>query len=356
MKHHSFGFINILFIIAFSISVTACSVTISTGSETQKVPAVIDVTGTNQPAAAAPPAISASPTLNPNLPGEPTTVEVQVKDPDSSKYASEKRVVTGDSYKSNFFERPFTASSMIYLPDVDIVNGYISSDEKYFYFTIELVGVNKDNGKMMANYGVELDTDKDGRGDYSIWVLNPEGKIWSTANVKVLKDNNNSVGGKDAYIADSSLFLGNGYETVIPNNGADAAWARINPNVPNIVQIAVHKNLIGNPFEFLFGFWADNGPKNPNLFDYDDHFTYEDAGTPIIANQYYPLKKVPAIDNTCRRTYGFAVSYRIPNMCWSGGPVIETPEKKKFTFLCLDCLFTYIPICGCPPAPGCPPC
>jgi hypothetical protein len=92
------------------------------------------------------------------------------------------------------------------------------------------------------------------------------------------------------------------------------------------------------------------------LFDYDDHFTYEDAGTPIIANQYYPLKKVPAIDNTCRRTYGFAVSYRIPNMCWSGGPVIETPEKKKFTFLCLDCLFTYIPICGCPPAPGCPPC
>ncbi len=359
MKKRLSGILRFIFLLILAVSLAGCNVTITTGSEPQKMPTAYDVTGNqpsgNQPVAGAVPVAAVTPTINPNMPAEPAAVEGQVKDPDSSKSASEKRVLSGDSYKSNFFERPFTASSMNYLPDVDIVNGYISSDVKFFYFTIELVGVNKDSGGMQANYGVELDTDKDGRGNYSIWVLNPVGTTWSTANVTVRKDNNRSVGGKDAYIADSSIFLGDGYETVLPNDGSEASWARINPTVANIVQIAVNKNQIGSPFEFLWGVWADNGPKNPNLFDYDDHFTYEDAGSPISANQYYPLKKVPAIDNSCRKTYGFAVSYRIPNMCWSNGPV---PEETPGTliFLCLDCYHLAVPPCGCPPRPGCPPC
>jgi hypothetical protein len=328
-------------LITIGIIVSACTITINTGSTPVSMPTAIDVTNGNQ-APAAPAVPAASPTLNPNMPGEPMTVEGQMPDTDSSKYASEKRVVSGDSYKANFFERPFTATSMVYLPDVDIINGYISSDENFIYFTIELTGTNKDNGGMNASYGVELDTDKDGRGDYSIWALNPAGTTWTTNNVTIRKDNNHSIGGKDPYIADESLFLGDGYETLTPNDGADAAWVRINSNVANIVQIAVHRNIIGNPAEFLWGVWADNGPKNPNLFDYNDHFTYQDAGSPISGNQYYPLKKVAAIDNTCRRTYGFTVTYRIPNMCWSGGPVITTPAKE-FKFLCLTCLLKKIP-------------
>lgn len=316
----------LVILFTFAIVVSACTINVNTGSATQTMPTAIDVSALNKTSAppAAPAAPAATPTINPNIPNEPMAVEGQVPDTDSSKYASEKRVVSGDSYKANFFERPFTASSMNYLPDVDIINGYISSDEKFFYFTIDLNGINKENGKMMASYGVELDTDKDGRGNYSIWALNPAGTTWTINNVTVRKDNNQSVGGKDVYIADSSLFLGDGYETLVPNDGAEAAWARIDPNTANIVQIAVHRNLIGNPYEFLWGVWADNGPKNPNLFDYDDHFTYKDAGSPISTNQYYPLKKVAAIDNTCRRTYGFSVSYRIPNMCWSGGAPAPT--------------------------------
>lgn len=340
-----FGKSPFLMIILFTLPliVAGCNITITTGSEPQKMPTAINVTTVNQ----APAAPASTQTLNPNMPGEPMTVEEQIPDTDSSKFASEKRVVSGDSYKANFFERPFTATAMDYLPDVDIINGYISSDEKFFYFTIELTGTNKENGGMTASYGVELDTDKDGRGNYSIWALNPAGTTWTINNVTVLKDNNHSVGGKDAYIADTSLFLGDGYETLIPNNGAEAAWVRVNLAQSTMVQIAVHRNLIGNPSEFLWGVWADNGPKNPNLFDYDDHFTYQDAGSPISGNQYYPLKQVPAIDNTCRRTYGFSVSYRIPNMCWSGGAPASTQNVPTLV---------PVPHCWCPPPPGCPPC
>jgi hypothetical protein len=290
----------------------------------------------------------AAPVINTNpnatIPGGPFSIEGQVEDADSSKHASEKRVLSGDSYKANFFERPFTATSMNYLPDVDIRNGYISTDGEYLYFIIELAGSNP-NGGLQASYGVELDTDKDGRGNYSVWALNPVGTTWSTNAVTILKDNNRTVGGKDAYIADSSIYLGDGYETIIPNNGAKQAWVRISPTTASTVQIAVPRIIIGSPKEFLWGVWADNGPRNPNLFDYDDHYTYKDAGSPISGNQYYPLQQVAAIDNTCRRPYGFGPGYRIPNMCWSGAVTSATPFVP-----------TLIPPCGCPPAPGCPPC
>jgi hypothetical protein len=269
-----------------------------------------------------------------------------VPDTDSSKFASEKRVVSGDSYQGNFFERPFTAQSMDYLPDVDIINGYISSDPNYYYFTIELHGVNTQTGVMVASYGVELDTDKDGRGDYSVWALNPTSTTWATNDVTVRQDRNGDVGGKDANIADPTISFGDGYETILPNDGAQQSWARIDPNSPNIVEIAVNRSMIGSPMEFLWGVWADNGPKNPGMFDYDDHISYHDAGSPISGNQYYPLKKVAAIDNTCRRTYGFSVSYRIANMCFSAPPPSPTGVPGP----------TPIPPCGCPPRPGCPPC
>jgi hypothetical protein len=306
-------FISMVFMLAFTLS--ACQVTISTGSspKTISMPTAIDASAGQQAA----PVINSSP--NSTAPGGPFSIEGSVEDADSSKHASEKRVLSGDSYRANFFERPFTATSMNYLPDVDILNGFISTDSEYLYFIIELAGSNP-NGGLQASYGMELDTDKDGRGNYSIWALNPVGTNWSTNAVTILYDSNHTVGGKDANIADSSIYLGDGYETTIPNNGVKQAWVRISPTSASTVQIAVPRSIIGNPAEFLWGVWADNGLKNPNLFDYDDHYTYKDAGSPISGNQYYPLKLVPAIDNTCRRPYGFSPGYRISNMCWSGVP------------------------------------
>ena len=316
-------------LITFNLLLSACSVTIDLGSAktapTQfTLPTAIDVSAGQ----AAPQPNQQQPStgiqVTANVPGGPLSIEGSIEDANSSKHASEKRVLSGDSYRSNFYERPFTATSMDFLPDVDILYGYISTDPQYLYFVIQLAGTNKDTGTMVADYGVELDTDKNGRGDYSIWARNPTDINWTTNNVTILHDANRTVGGKDPNIADDPIFLGDGYETVIPNTGPEQAWVRVSLTDDKIVQIAVPRSIIGNPSEFLWGVWADNGPKNPNLFDYDDHFTYKDAGSPISGNQYYPLKQVAAIDNTCRRPYGFNPGYRIPNMCWSATPV-ETP-------------------------------
>jgi hypothetical protein len=323
--------LNLVSFSLISILLAACSITINTGTKPTPsqfvMPTAINASAgqpIQQPVQPQNPPV-VNPTLAGNAPGGPYAMEGQVEDADSSKHASEKRVLSGDSYQANFFERAFTANVMDYLPDVDILNGFISTDAQYLYFIIELAGTNRTSGGMIASYGVELDTDKDGRGNYSVWALNPVGTNWTIDNVTILKDGNRTVGGKDPNIADGNIYFGDGYETTIPNNGPEQVWVRISPTSTATVQIAVPRSIIDNPGEFLWGVWADNGPKNPNLFDYDDHFTYKDAGSPISANQYYPLKQVPAIDNTCRRPYGFNPGYRIPNMCWSGTPAKQTP-------------------------------
>ena len=265
------------------------------------------------------------------LPSDPEYIEGEVEDVNSSKFASEKRVVAGDSYLSNFFERPFTAETMEYLPDIDIQYGYISSDENFFIYTIVLAGVNMQTNTLVGNYGVEMDIDADGRGDYSFWIQNPTSTEWTAENVRIFNDTNSDVGGTDKYTSDTSH--GNGYDLELANTNAEAAFARVLPDYPAIVQIAVHRRLVEEPEEFLWGVWADNGLQNPGLFDYDDHYTYEQAGSPISGNVNYPLAQVHSCDNTCRRPYGFYPGYRIPNMCWSGGPdLTPTPGPRMFEF------------------------
>lgn len=266
---------------------------------------------------------------NQTMPGEPSGNQGEVEDVDSSYYAAEKRVVSGDSYKANFFERPFTADDMEYLPDVDITKAIFTSDDDFFYVSIEVRDVNKDSGDLIASYGTELDIDTDGRGDFSVWVLNPVSTKWITSNVTVLRDSNNDIGGKDAYISDAP-WKGNGYDQAIDNTQPKAAWGRVSPYDKTIVQIAVHRELVGDPDELLWGAWADNGLKSPQQFDYDDTYSLRDAGSPIKGNQYYPLDKVHSCDNTCRRPWGFSPAGRKANMCWSAGPqATDQPGPTK---------------------------
>jgi len=269
---------------------------------------------------------TAQPTASVNQVIPPTSVgsfEEEVEDTNSSKFASERRVVSGDSYLSNFYERPFTSQTMDYLPAVDIQYGYISTDNNYFIYTIVLAGVDTNTHTLLGSYGVEMDIDADGRGDYSIWVKDPVSTSWTSENVRIFKDTNNDVGGKDKYTSDAPSF-GDGYDLEIPNTSEKAVFARILPDNSSAVQIAVSQGMVENPSEFLWGLWADNGIQDPRQFDYDDHYTYKDAGSPIVGNRYYPLRVVHSCDNTCRRPYGFSPDHRIPNMCWSGGAVLPT--------------------------------
>ncbi|MDK2981631.1 MAG: hypothetical protein PWQ55_1978 [Chloroflexota bacterium] len=319
--------ISILFA-AMLVSV-ACTITINGGQDepTAGAPTVIIVPTASAESMAPPePVAEVTPTRDQLMPGEPSGSQGQIEDADSSRSASDKRVLSGDSYLSNFYERPFTEDEMLYLPDVDIIEASFTSDADFFYVNIDLQGLNQETNDLIASYGVELDVDTDGRGDYSVWALNPSGTTWTTQDVSVLRDSNNDVGGPDAYISDAP-WQGNGYDETVDNTGREAAWVRVSPYDDTIVQIAVNRNLVGDPEELLWGVWADNGPQSPQQFDYDDTYTYRQAGSPISGNQYYPLASVHSVDNTCRRPWNFSPGRRIANMCWSAPSPTAEPEE-----------------------------
>src|SRR5690349_8360386 len=87
-------------------------------------------------------------------------------DVESKSTAPEKRAPYGDSYDINRLERPFL-QDMTYVPDLDIERFSLTSDEDWFYVSINLIGTDPNN-TMGIQYGVELDQDRDGFGDFII--------------------------------------------------------------------------------------------------------------------------------------------------------------------------------------------
>ncbi len=88
---------------------------------------------------------------------------------------------------------------------------------------------------MQAAYGVEIDEDRDGRGDLLVVADHPTSTSWNIDDVGVYRDSNNDVGGSSIMRPDSS-YAGNGYDQVVFSNAVlddpDAAWARINTGTP----------------------------------------------------------------------------------------------------------------------------
>jgi hypothetical protein len=264
-----------------------------------------------------PPVAATSTTGPPQIqPGEPPSPESEMRDTSYHITAADNGAKEGDLYNANLFERSFT-TAMLYLPDVDIQKVAVTSDDSFFYFIITLSGVHTQSSDLQGLYAVELDTDVDGRGDFFIAALNPQGTTWVTSDVMVRSDNNNDVGGPDPVKSDAP-YAGTGYETTIANDQTEAAWVRISPSNPAVVQIAIHSALVGNPPIFLWGITADNGIKDPGKYDYDDTYTREQAGSPYVEEPtLYPLKIVNSFDNVCRQPYGFTPAVRIANMCYT---------------------------------------
>jgi hypothetical protein len=73
---------------------------------------------------------------------------------------------------------------------------------------------------------------------------------------------------------------------------------------------------IGNAPQFLWNGLADWGVRRPDWFDYNDHFTQNEAGSPLpIQADFYPLKALYGIDSTCRDAYGFTPTGTEMNLC-----------------------------------------
>jgi hypothetical protein len=232
-------------------------------------------------------------------------------------YASERRTVS-DLFSTLFFERPFTAQVMDYQGHLDITRGEISVSSPFVYATIFLEG--SPPADSTAHYGIEIDQDRDGRGDWLVYGQVPSSSDWTSQGVRAYSDSDNDVGDGTPAEADGSGAGLNGYDNMVFDQGynttdPDGAWIRRDPSSPNKVQLAFKYSLIGSPGDFLWGVWSDEGPKTPAWFDYNDHFNITEAGSPDKSSSHYPLKALYSVDNSCRYAYGFTATTQYPAMC-----------------------------------------
>lgn len=264
---------------------------------------------TELPTPMTPPDNTAAPVVHTIMPREMQATESTIDD----------ILFNSDSFGVNLFERAFTEINMVYHGDVDLQKVFLSTDNTFFYFDLTLKEVNPDTKVLGANYGAELDTDQDGRGDYLVWVYQPPTTAsWDINGVAVFTDMNNDVGSTRPLASDAPVN-GNGYETELwpgkPMTDADGAWVRLNPNNPLSVQIAVKRSLFNNPGSFLWSAWADDQLKAPYLFDYNDAISLTEAGSPYKNSADYPLKKLALVDNTCRQAWNFKPTGKEPGYC-----------------------------------------
>ena len=238
----------------------------------------------------------------------------------------------GDIYKLNRLERPFQ-QDMTYVSDLDIVNFNLGADTDWYYVSIELRGSDPNNPTGI-NYGVEIDLDFDGNGDFIIWAHPPYQTTWETSTVQVFKDSDRDSGGSSSLLSDAGSD-GNGYETLVFDGSAgetedpDLAWVRIKENPRAVVQFAFKKSLIGS--FFMLGVVSDAGLKDISKFDYNDHVEESDSGSPVKESQYYPLGSLYAVDNTCWEAYGVLTTGYEPKLCQpilQPTPIIEHNEPS----------------------------
>jgi len=262
---------------------------------------------------------SGPPTQDPNAPVDmPVKRLDQAGDINSSNMATKKGVSGGDVFVQGLYERPFNANTMdTYFPYIDIIDTQGFKNDTWGYATITLAGTDK-NGALSAQYAVELDLNKDGRGDWLIRASNPTSTSWSTLGVQAWKDANGDVGGSIPVVADQNTGAGDGYETLVFDEGkgslTDGAWARTSPGDPKTVQIAFKLSMLGNPASYAMGAWA--GTKiDPAIFDMNDHMTHIQAGSANQGDGVYPIKALAEIDNTCRLAIGFVPNGSEPGLC-----------------------------------------
>ena len=327
------------------LSVLACDFDIGglTGgpSEAEQTLQAIQIEQTiaalEQPAEAAQGAVEAAPTatkeiIHSIIPDEPGWVSQWWNETDSTNTASQKRANGGDFFNQNLFERPFTTQEMDYRPDVDLIRVEISQDTTFYYFLLHLSGLNPTTSILSAYYGVELDIDRDSRGDVLLWALGDGSTEWSIADVFVYNDANDDVGGARPLMAEAPNYSGDSYEKLFFSidhlDDPDTAWVRVDPSDSTVIQLAVKKSVLGNATAFLWNGWADDGVKDPTMFDYNDFFTLAEAGSPIHGTADYPLKDLYLTDNTCRLPFGFEPTGNETNICYVPEPEPE-PEPQQ---------------------------
>ena len=307
------GILNYLFLlVVFSLALTACSM--------PGVAAKQADTPTPEPPVP-PPAVDTPASVQHELVpvSLPSERDNQAGDHDSSITAAKRYAPGGDRFSRGTYERPFNAETMdVYFPYLDIVNTQVYDDDTWLYGSITLRGMDQDS-TLPGQYMMEIDVDRDGRGDWLVGVTNPASEDWSSDGVRVWRDSNDDVGGNAAYIADDNPPYSDGYELLVYDEGRgskpDAAFARRSGDDPQTVELAIQKALFEDDQGFLVGMWAGND-LDPAMFDFNDHMTQEQAGAADPGLEYfYPIKDLAEMDNACRMPVGFEPTGQEPGLC-----------------------------------------
>ncbi|MCE9646894.1 MAG: hypothetical protein K8S20_12910 [Chloroflexi bacterium] len=290
-------------------------------------PATVSPSTATEPAAQVP---QAGVIVHIATPGTGSTQEASAHDNDESNSFQDKDVQSGDQFKVNRFERPFTSKDMKYLPYVDIKNMVMKSDDTWFYIDIELVGLGKGNNLPKGSYGAEFDLNMDGRAEYLILAKPPFSEAWSTDGLALYFDQNGDIGGTRMYPDDT--YTGNGYETVLVDSGAgpdpDVVWARyVNSSKP-IIELAVKRDLFEDTSTFMWDVLASANPVDPTKLYFNDTLTAKRAGSPRKQlKNFYPINELWGFDNTCRVPFGFQATGNEPMGC---SVAQEDPSDVEF--------------------------
>ena len=228
-----------------------------------------------------------------------------------SKNFEERNVQSGDEFRINRFERPFTAETMDYLPHIDIVGMSMTEDADWYYIQIKVVGTDPATGELSGLYGVEFDLTLDGKTEFLFLAQGPVGSEWTAQGVSMHADLNGDIGGTSSRPDD--IYSGDGYETKVYDSGQvlvadqggdpDLGWVRGSTQT-NVVEIALKKAVLKDYPKWLWNPLASAYPLDPTKFYFNDTFTLERAGSPT-KGEFYPLKELAGFDNTCRVPAGF---------------------------------------------------
>lgn len=265
------------------------------------------------------------------MPGEPLErVNSHVTDVSSLGYAAEGYTY-GDLFPVNNYERPFTSESMEYRGHLDLRLANLKYNPPWVYFILDLQEDLPASGDAM--YGVELDLDEEGRGEVFVTAQLPGSSEWTTDGVQVYRDIDGDVGGPNPIFSDAPTEDLTGYEQLIFDSGQgedpDLAWVRRDPDAADRLQIAFKDDLVGSG-GYLWTIWADAGPRDLSLADYNDTWTFQEAGSPFPDHPYYPLKELALVDSTCRSWYGFEPTGAEPGLCQMAGE--EKGWKVCYTY------------------------
>jgi len=264
----------------------------------------------------------------------PTDKPQVVHDQESIRKAAEKEAYGGDEFYKGRYERPFD-QQMTYIPFIDIKQANIirNEDSEFIFGVIHLMDNPALQPDALYGFGIEMDVDLDGRGDFLIWTRLPGSSEWSVDGVTVWKDANNDIGGLTPMEPDVPPG-GDGYEAKLFDSGQgedpDLAWSRVAPQDPTLIELAFKVDILGDSPVFLWNAWSWQGDDQFGLFDHHDHYTYTEAGSPTKSETaYYPLKAMTLVDNTCRAASGYEPAGNEPGLCPEMIIVVEDPNCRR---------------------------